>query len=185
MDNNPFEAPRITASSSAGDPDKLYVRDGVVFAPIVAALPVLCAACGSDDVSTSDAKTLSWSPLWARMTILLSPLVAIAAILFTRKTSTLTVSLCGSDVRRIQRNTRVGWVGLLAGMGLIVASVLFVDSLRGGFFVVLGVGVAAFFVAIWAFTQTMVVKPKYIDKTEARYVGVHPDVLAAIERGSA
>ncbi len=183
MDNNPFEAPRTSASSREADPDKLYVRDGVVFAPIVAALPERCAACGSADVSKTDTQSLSWSPLWARMTILLSPLVAIAAILFTRKTSTLTVSLCASDVHRIQRNTRVGWAGLLVGAGLIVGSILFVDGLRGGFFVVLGVGVAAFFVAIWAFTQTIVVKPKYIDKTEARYVGVHPDVLAAIERG--
>jgi hypothetical protein len=185
MDSNPLEAPRTTGPSSATHPDKLYVRGGVVFAPIVAALPEICAACGSDDVITSDAKRYSWTPLWARMTILLSPFVALAAILLTRKTSTLTVSLCASDSQRIQRNTRVGWGGLLGGVGLIVASVVFVDSLAGGFFVVLGTGVAAFFVAIWGFSQAMVVKPKYIDKTEARYAGIHPDVLAAIDGGSA
>jgi hypothetical protein len=183
MDNNPFEAPQVSASSSAADPDKLYVRDGVVFAPIVAALPQMCAACGSLDVSKTDAEKLAWSPLWARMTILLSPIVAIAAILFTRKTATLTVSLCQADVQRIQRKTQLGWAGLLVGLVLIVGSVLYVDSLDQAFFVVLAIGVAAFLLAIWAFTQTIVVRPKYIDKTEARYVGIHPDVIAAIERG--
>lgn len=182
MDNNPFEAPQTPVSSQEPDPDKLYVRDGVVFAPIAAALPAMCAKCGSPDVEKTADEAFSWSPLWARMTILLSPLVAIAAILLTRKKATLTVSLCAAHVSRVQLFTRIGWAFLLAGVGLIVGATLLVEDLGQGFWVALGIGVLAFFVAIWALTRTLVVRPKYIDKMEARYVGIHPDVLAAIER---
>ena len=183
MNNNPFEAPRSSTSSSEVDPDRLYVRDGVVFAPIHAALPNRCASCGRADVALTESKSFTWSPLWARLTVLLSPLIAIIAIVITRKSATLMVSLCDVDQRRIARNSKIGWVVLLGGTATIVASVFSISAIGDGFFAVMAVGIALVLAAIVAFTKTMVVRPTYIDKMEARYSGVHADVLAAIERG--
>ena len=177
--DNPF-APPTSASLGATD-DAWAEGDELVTLP-EATLPLICAKCGhTEDVQHVPLK-VQWTPFWARLTILLSPIVFLIVYFIVRKKAHVQVGLCPSH--RSQR-----MMGMVGGYGALGVGIL---ALLGGVFtgsedlmlmgfmggmVLIVVGV------LLAVLMAMPLRVIRVSDSEARFKGAHPELLDAVGMG--
>jgi len=182
--DNPFASPSAQpgAPALAGDPTldgEAWSEGETLFTSPEATLPLVCAKCGTREDVEHVALKAQWTPMWARLTIILSPLVYLIVFFIVRKRCKVQVGLCGTH--RTQR-----LIGLVGGIGLILAGLagmflgVFLDmhelvpiGMVGGL-VVMIVGL------VLAVVLAMPLKIVRVTKEYAEFKGAHGELLRAV-----
>lgn len=161
---NPYAPPH--ASLDPGGPEGCWRAGKEVVLRAGAALPPRCVKCNAPVTAPIKARTYYWHHPALYILALVNLLIYAVVALIVRRRATLAPGLCSAHTRRRRLGLLVGWGGLLAFLGLLVAGVA-VDGcglmLAGGL-VLLGALVAAILLA-------RIVIPSRIDAEWVRLKG--------------
>ena len=175
MSPNPYAAPSAHAGPPGygnGHGSPVSVRGDVLIVPKNADLPNVCMKCGTQENIVRRQGKFSWTPVWARLLVLVCTVAAIVAILITTKRGQLSMPLCAPCNAR--------WSGAIAALvGVVVALIVGIMCL--GAFDQPAIGIGLFFAILAGFIGVMVsvVKPRIlqvhkIDDQVIELKGVHP-----------
>ncbi len=188
MAPNPYAAPEAHGGPSGhghgygyGHGGMVSVRGDVLVVQKNAELPPVCMKCGTRDNIVRRQLKLSWTPVWARLSVLVCTLVGLIAMLVTTKRAQLAAPLCAPCNAR--------WSAAIAAIvGGVVA--LIVGMMSMGAFDEPAIGGLVFFVVLAGFIGLMVgvVKPRTlqvakIDDHVIELKGVHPVACRAFTGG--
>ncbi len=144
-----------------------------------AELPDRCVKCNAPANGYRLKRNLSWHPPVWYFLILISLLVYIIVALVIRHTAKIQVGLCEEHRRQRRWAIALGWIGSLAGIGLIAFSASLQDT--QWFPIGLVLGLLFFFgFLIYGISVSQVVAPKKIDKRFVWLKKVSPDLLAKL-----
>ena len=180
MTANPYAAPTAGASPyGAGGVRSYYAAmqgDVLVLQKHAPALPGVCMKCGTThDIQRRNVK-FQWTPMWARMMVVLCTIGGAIAMLVTTKKAQLEIPLCAPC------NAKWGQAvaALIGGIVALVLSIFGIGQLHevGGilFFVVL----AAFIGLMLGFVKPRMLQVHKIDDQNVELKGVHPEAARAI-----
>jgi hypothetical protein len=176
MSENPFAASELGAGVPEGGGDgEAWVEGDVLVTKPTAVLPLVCAKCGAREGVTHLRLKQQWTPLWVRLTVLLSPLIMLILFLIFKKTFDLQVGLCPAHASRRRLGMAGGTVGVVLGflaiMGGGMADDLFLLSV-GLLLIVVGIVPLALF--------AVVLKVRLVTDERAEFTGAHPELLRAV-----
>jgi hypothetical protein len=144
-----------------------------------ASLPSVCIKCGSHDgITRRDAK-FQWTPMWARMLVLVCTPGALIAILVTTKRANLSVPLCVPCNQRWGQAATLLIVAILALVSPLALLMLSHDDpslALGGF----GLGFVFFLVVMLAVVKPRMLQVNLIDDREIHLKGFHPEAAREI-----
>jgi hypothetical protein len=174
---NPYAAP--TAPAHAGGVRSYFATmqgEVLVLQKHATALPAVCMKCGTThDIQRRSAK-FQWTPMWARMMVVLCTIGGAIAMLVTTKKAQLDIPLCAPCNAKWGQAIAATVVGIVA----LVLSLFGIGQLHE-------VGAVVFFVALAGFIGLMLgfVKPRMlqvhkIDDQNVELKGVHPEAARAI-----
>ena len=176
MIGNPYAAP--TAPSYGGGVRSYFatMHGDVLVVQKQAALPPVCMKCGTNhDIQRRSAK-FQWTPMWARMMVVLCTIGGAIAMLLTTKKAQLDVPLCAPC------NARWGQAvaALVGGIVALVLSIFGIGQLHevGGILFV--VVLAGFIGLMFAFVRPRMLQVHKIDEQNVELKGVHPAAAQAI-----
>lgn len=115
---NPYAPPQAQLSEATG---KGCWRDGKILVMArESALPHRCIKCNAPAADGSKVRTVYWHhPAWYLLVPLQIIIYALVATI-VRKKARITFSLCAEHRQRYWRGLAVGWIGTLAGIGVVV-----------------------------------------------------------------
>lgn len=183
MAPNPYAAPSAHGGPHVhgGGTGQVSVRGDVLVVAKESALPGVCFKCGTqENIVRRDAK-FSWTPTWARLSVILCTIGGLIAILVTTKKARLALPLCAPCNAR--------WSSAIAALiGGVVALVAGIFSFR--LFDEPAIGAVFFFVCFGAFLGLMLgfVRPRIlqvhkIDDHVIELKGVHPVACRVLTGG--
>jgi hypothetical protein len=174
---NPYAAPSAPAHGGGVRPYFAAQQgDVLVLSKHAPALPAVCMKCGTThDMQRRNVK-FQWTPMWARMMVVLCTIGGAIAMLVTTKKAQLDIPLCAPC------NARWGqaFAALIGGVVALVLSLFSIQALEQ-------YGAILFFVVLAGFVGLMLgfVKPRMlqvhkIDDQNVELKGVHPEAARAI-----
>lgn len=177
MMTNPYAAPSAPAHGGGVRPYFAAQQgDVLVLSKHAPALPGVCMKCGTThDIQRRNVK-FQWTPVWARMMVVLCTIGGAIAMLVTTKKAQLDIPLCAPC------NTRWGqaFAALIGGIVALVLSLFSIQALEQ-------YGAILFFAVLVGFVGTMLgfVRPRMlqvhkIDDQNVELKGVHPEAARAI-----
>ena len=182
-DFNPYAAPKSEIMEQAHhlaeegglwrDGPLLVIRKGTE-------LPDRCLKCNGPAEGYRLKRTLSWHrPAWYLL-VLFNLIIYVIVALCVRWTAKVAAPLCPRHRSKRRRAIAVGWLGSLAGIGLmVVGASVPIDGIIIGAVVV--VGLVLFLASlIYGMATSQMVVPKRIDKNFVWLKKVSPDFLAAL-----
>jgi hypothetical protein len=177
-DFNPYEAPKAEVAPSSGFRETgagLWRNGSLLVMRKDAWLPDRCVKCNAPAEARRLRRNLSWhAPGWYIL-VLFNVLIYLIAALIVRKTARIEIGLCQGHWFRRRRAIAVGWVAVLAGMGMFFYGLSTAEpgmSLVGG--------LVAFFGLITGVVGSQTVVATRIDETYAWLKKVHPAFLAEL-----
>jgi hypothetical protein len=179
---NPYAAPGAPVGSH-GSGGSARLEGDVLVVTKDAAMPSVCIKCGTHDGIMRRQAKFQWTPVWARISIVLCTVGGLIAILVTTKRATLAVPLC------VPCNQRWGQavVALIVGIVALVGSVFLLTTGRDDptlGFVGFGIAFVAFLVIMLAFVKPRMLQVDKIDDREVRLKGFHPGAGQEIANGT-
>jgi hypothetical protein len=182
--HNPFAPSRATLEAGNAAPAELQGsasvwREGraVVLLPNTE-LPARCVKCNQPAHAPTQARKVYWYSPWLFLLLLLNVVIFAIVALIVRKTARVAPGLCADHKRRRRNALAVGWVGFVASVVLITASIG--SSLGGwgavlGFFLLLGT-------LIYGIVKGRIVYPSKIDSSYVRLKGCGEPFLESLPR---
>lgn len=144
--------------------------------------PSVCIKCASHQGVERRGAKFQWTPMWARMSVILCALGGLIAMAITTKRAALQLPLCRVCNKRwsVARNTLIGGV---------VALVLSMLTLRLGddpqaFLPLIGVVIVGFLVVALAYVKPRMLQVRKIDDQFIELKGCHPDAAQEIAEGA-
>jgi hypothetical protein len=153
--------------------------DVLVLQKHATALPAVCMKCGTThDIQRRKAK-FQWTPMWARMMIVLCTIGGAIAMLVTTKKAQLDIPLCAPC------NARWGQAvaAIIGGVVALVLAIVGIGQLHEAGAVVFFVVLAAFIGLMLAFVKPRMLQVQKIDDQNVELKGVHPEAARAIVGG--
>jgi hypothetical protein len=173
MAQNPYAAPNphgssfgyVNGSQATLLGDVLAIRKD-------AALPDVCMKCGTHDSIVRRQAKFSWTPMWARLSIVLCTIVGLIAMAVTTKRATLSLPLCAPCNARWSSAVVALIVGIVALVGGVFTFRLFDEPAVGGvlFFVCL----AGFIGIAIGYVKPRMLQVHKIDDQMIELKGFHP-----------
>jgi hypothetical protein len=120
---NPYAAPSAHGGPhgyGAGTGSPVTLRGDVLIVPKNAALPNVCMKCGTQENIVRRTAKFSWTPIWARFSILICTVVGLVVIAITTKRGQLSVPLCTPCNARWSSAV----VALIAGVVALIAGIM-------------------------------------------------------------
>ena len=144
--------------------------------------PSVCIKCGSHQGVERRAAKFQWTPMWARMSIILCALVGLIAMAITTKRAELQLPLCPPCNKRwtAARNALIG--GVIALVASIVALRLGDDP--QAFLPLIGVLIVGFIVVSLAYVKPRMLQVRKIDDQFVELKGCHQGAAQEIAEGS-
>jgi hypothetical protein len=151
--------------------------------------PAVCLKCASSEVHRRRTQKFAFTPVWARLLVVVCWPGALLAMLLTTKRATLEIPLCeGCHARWRQART---WSALLGAVVLIMLlSVSFLGGTSGSEAGLLGVVVAmVVLIVASALAARKLIRPrmlqaKKVDDARVTLVGVHPRAGERVARAT-
>lgn len=179
MAMNPYAAP--AAPIVAGGVRSYYaaMQGDVLVVQKEAALPPICMKCGTrDNIVRRNAK-FQWTPVWARLMVVVCTLGGAIAMLLTTKKASLAVPLCAPC------NARWGQAvaALIVGIVALVGSIFGIGQLHEAGIILFVVVLLAFVGLMLGFVRQRMLQVHKIDEQNVELKGVHPAAAQAIIAG--
>lgn len=141
--------------------------------------PRMCLKCASPEVHTRRTQNFAFTPMWARLLVLVCWPGALIAMVLTTKRATLEVPLCDPCHARWRKARNAG---ILLAVGVVVGVVAasFVSGSSGSeaaaliFFAVLLLLVVGVVVGVNQLIRPHLLQAKKIDEDQVTLLGVHP-----------
>jgi hypothetical protein len=177
---NPYAAPNPHGSYGAPPNQVGYaqatLRGDVLIVERNAHLNGVCMKCGARDGLMARKAKFSWTPMWARLSVIFCTILGAIAIMVTTKRAELSVPLCAS--------CNAGWSkatsATIGGVVLLVAGIfsfrLFDEPAIGG--VVFFVALAAFIGILVGFARPKMLHAEKIDDQFVELKGVAPSAAS-------
>ncbi|MBX3186134.1 MAG: hypothetical protein KF819_03925 [Labilithrix sp.] len=177
----PKDADRAESPVRRGDYHARLAGDVLVVGK-GARLPPVCLKCGARDGVSHRHTKFSWTPVWARLSVLLCTLLGLIAILVTTKKGELGVPLCVSCNARwtAGRNAVIGGVVMFVG-GILLLRVGDDPTIGFG---VLGVGFVAFLALTLGVARPRMLQVRKIDDQYLELKGFHQGAAREIADGA-
>lgn len=146
-----------------------------------AALPDVCMKCGTQHGIVRRSAKFQWTPVWARLMLVLCTVPGVIAMLVTTKKAPMQIPLCAPCNARWGQAVAALVVGIVALVGAVLSLRVLDDSGVGGigFFVVL----AGFFALAIGFVRPRMLQAHKIDERNVELKGVHPSAAQTILGG--
>ncbi len=173
MTPNPYAAPGAPFPSAGGGATGGATLEGdVLVVSKHGHLPDVCIKCAArENIVRRDAK-LSWTPTWARLSVVFCTVLGAVAILVTTKRAQLSLPLCAP--------CNAGWstaskalIAAVIGLVIGLMSFSYVDPTIGA--VVAGLGIAGFVLVMLLFVRPRMVQVVLIDDHVVKLKGFHAD----------
>jgi hypothetical protein len=179
MEINPYASPQTSSEVPTRSATSLGVwrRGDLLIVAHKTALPDRCVKCNAPVDQERMRFRLSWYPPIALAGLLLGVLPFLLIVLVTRKKMTVHVGVCDQHRARRRLGLWVGYLGALAGIGLMIVSAT--SGTVNGWLFLGGITVLAATV-IYVIRTTPIIRPKRIDKQLAWLRGACPEYLAAL-----
>lgn len=152
--------------------------------------PRVCLKCGSEAVNTRRTQRFAYTPMWARLLVLVCWPGAVVAMALTTKRITLELPLCDPCHARWQKARNLS-IGMVIGLVVIILGSVFVTggSRSEGAALVLPLLIILLVVG-FALGMSKVIRPnvlqaKKIDDESVTLLGVHPaagELVARVSR---
>jgi hypothetical protein len=143
------------------------------------ALPAVCMKCGTThDIQRRNAK-FQWTPMWARMMVVLCTIGGAIAMLLTTKKAQLDIPLCAPC------NARWGQAvaALIGGIVALVLSIFAIGQFHEVGGILFGVVLVGFIGLALGFVKPRMLQVNKIDDQNVELKGVHPEAARAIVGG--
>ena len=185
MANNPLEAPtHHGGAATPGTSGDAWAEGDILVTDPHAVLPCVCARCGTSEGVEHVKLKAQWVPMWARMTILLSPLVYLIVFFIVKKGCEVQVGLCESHRTQRKLGQIGGAVALIAGLFALLGGAFLAEMNEalilpaiGGGFVLLIVGLVMLVV------MAVPLRVQKITADRAEFKGAHAGLLQAVGGG--
>ncbi len=179
---NPYASP-AAPGGGYGSGGSARLEGDVLVVTKDAALPNVCIKCGTHDAITRRQAKFQWTPVWARLSIVLCTIGGLIAILVTTKRGSLSLPLCVPCNQRWGQAVAMLVVGIVALVGSIFLLTMSREDPAiafGGF----GAAFVFFLVVMLAFVKPRMLQVDKIDDREIRLKGFHPGAGQEIARGT-
>jgi uncharacterized membrane protein YeaQ/YmgE (transglycosylase-associated protein family) len=180
-DFNPYRAPDAATPRGKHPLDEGIWREGkFLLMTKRALLPDRCVKCDEPADGYRLKRNLSWHPQVYYLLVLLHLIIYLIVALIVRKQAKILVPLCPRHRSGRYRDILIGWVGSLAGIALIIASIASQDSWPQEMRWAGGLGGSVLLLAslIYGSVRARIVVPKRIDESTVLLKGVCRAFLA-------
>jgi hypothetical protein len=149
--------------------------------------PRVCLKCGSHEVHTRRTQKFAFTPMWARLLVVVCWPGAVVAMLLTTKRATLELPLCDPCHTRWRQARTVGTVlMLLAVVGLLTAAFAsgasHSEAAAGLLPLVTLVVIGVLALVVNKFVRPRILQAKKVDDERVTLNGVHPTAGQFVER---